>query len=291
MIIDSHAHYAHPNLDKEVPYLSACDGEWRVERAKRDEIISALKENGISCVIEPSIGYSAIENQLSLAEKYGNFFRLAIGVHPTRCIRTKWRLRKNLSSLADRANAVAIGETGLDYHYPRKKQHRLRQKAWFLYQLKLADEMKLPLVLHVRDADKDALSILEKQKSRLHGGVAHCFTGDAKTAEKYIALGFAVGIGGKLLADDETGNRLCDTVKNIPLSSILAETDSPLVLPELEDGVCGKSARKKLCNTSLILCAVIKRIAELRGEEYKTVEDEIYKNTLRVFRLNATENS
>ena len=173
----------------------------------------------------------------------------------------------------------------MDYHYPRREQHRLRQKRWFVHQIKLADRLGLPLVLHVRDADGDALRILRRFRTKLHGGVIHCFHGDLQTAEAYIGLGYALGIGGKLLWDDEEGRRLGETIRRVPLSALLAETDAPFVFPDIGDGIAGKNQRKKLCNTSLILPAVIRRIAELRGEPRETVEETVYCNTIRVFGL------
>lgn len=285
MIIDSHAHYAHARFDAEVPYLSERDGEYAVCRADREGLFSELQKNGIAGVIEPSIGFDNIEKQLTVVSEHRSRMWAAIGVHPTRCIRTAWKHRKKLREYAEDGNIVAIGETGLDYHYPREKQHRLRQKRWFVYQLKLAHRLKLPLILHIRAADTDALKILKKYKTRIHGGVAHCFTGDFRLAEKYIELGLTIGIGGKLLWDDEEGRTLRDTVKRVPLTCLVVETDAPFVLPDVDDRLCRGNQRKKLCNSSLILPTVIRKIAELRGEPLETVEETICQNTVRVFKL------
>ena len=160
---------------------------------------------------------------------------------------------------------------------------------WFVYQIKLAKKLELPLILHVRDADADALKILKKYRSQLTGGVAHCFSGDAELAEEYISLGFAVGIGGKLLCDDEKGRILSETVKNIPLSSIVVETDAPFVLPDISKVQCSRNQRRKLCNSSLILPQLVRRIAELRGEDCEYVEEAIFQNTVRVFSLTFEE--
>jgi TatD DNase family protein len=287
MIIDSHAHYAHPRFDTETPCLGRENQEWSIFRAQREELLQELRRQGIAGVVEPSIGFDAIGGQLALAEAQRPFFHAAVGVHPTRCIHTPWKNRREVSRLAENTPLVAIGEAGLDYHHPRRDQHRLRQKRWFIYQIKLADELGLPLILHIRAADEDGLRILNRYRNRLHGGVAHCFVGDYRTAERYIALGLTIGIGGKLLCDDEEGRTLCETVRRVPLSAILVETDAPYVLPDLGDTPCGKHQRRKLCNTSLILPAVIRRIAELRGEPCGEVEETIFQNTLRVFGLPA----
>jgi TatD DNase family protein len=285
MIIDSHAHYAHPKYSGEFPYLCEIDGEYAVARSDREELFSEMHKQGIVHVIEPSIGFDAIENQIELVEKHREYMSLVLGVHPTRCTRISYGKRKELKRYAENHNIAAVGETGLDYHQPRKEQHRFRQKRWFVYQIKLADKLRMPLVLHVRDAYGDALKILKKYSKKLHGGVAHCFTGNATIAEEYISLGYAIGIGGKLLCDNEIGRELCETVKRIPLSSILVETDAPLVFPDLRDDLCGSNQKRKLCNSSLILPSVIRKIAELRHEDEDKVEKAIYENTLRVFAL------
>ena len=285
MIIDSHAHYAHGRYDGEFPYLCVKDDAYTFEHADRTVLLSELQKQGISGVIEAGIGFDDISKQLALASQQEGFLFATIGVHPTRCIYTAWKNRKKVCEYAEKNDPIAIGETGLDYHHPRKKQHRLYQKLWFVYQIKLADRLRLPLVLHVREADRSALRILKRYRSKLHGGVAHCFTGNVALAEEYIALGFALGIGGKLLCDDAIGKELCETVKRVPLSSLLVETDSPFVMPDTGDLGCSRNQRKKLCNSSLILPKVIQRIADLRGESYETVEQAIYQNTVRVFRL------
>ena len=286
MIIDSHVHYAHPKYNVEIPYLCEQDGEYSVRRADREKLIAEMRSGGIVGFIEPSIGIDEIEKQLSLVSEHDGFMWAALGVHPTRCVGVEWKRRKEIRTLAEKTKIVAIGETGLDYHYKDDKKYRLIQKRWFAYQIKLAHRLKLPLILHVREADGDALGILKKYKSKLHGGVVHCFWRDYETAKKYIELGFVIGVGGKLLCSDAQGEALSDTVKNAPLESLIVETDSPYVFPDMDEKLCKGNQGKKLCNSSLILPSVIRRIAELRGEPVEMIEDAVYRNTVRIFRLN-----
>ena len=285
MIIDSHAHYAHPKFTGEFTYLFETSGEYAIARTDREGLFAEMREKGIARFIEPSIGFEAIEAQIELVNEHSEYMSLVLGVHPTRCTRISYGKRKELKRYAEGCSPLAIGETGLDYHQPRKEQHRIKQKRWFVYQIKLADKLGLPIVLHVRDADADAIRMLKRYKRRLHGGVAHCFTGNAQLAMEYIDLGYVIGIGGKLLCDNEMGRELCETVKSIPLSSIVVETDAPLVLPDIRDDICSKKQKRKLCNSSLILPSVVRKIAELRGEEAEAVEKAIYENTLRAFGL------
>ncbi|MBP3322014.1 MAG: TatD family hydrolase [Clostridia bacterium] len=289
MIIDSHAHYAHFRYDTEVPYLGMEEGALTVRRGDREALLADLRASGIVAAIEPSIGFEALEKQRERVTESEGFLWEAIGVHPTRCIHTPWKARRTVSAYAESGHPIAIGETGLDYHHPRRLQHRLRQKLWFIYQIKLADRLGLPLILHIREGDRDALRILKRYKDRLHGGVVHCFGGDHRLAQEYIALGFAIGVGGKLLCENEEGRALGDTVKNVKLRHLLVETDAPYVLPEEGLPDCSGNQRKKLCNSSLILPAVISRIARIRGEEAAFVEEQIYQNTVALFHLNIGE--
>jgi TatD DNase family protein len=157
---------------------------------------------------------------------------------------------------------------------------------WFRYQLRLADRLKLPLILHIRNADRYALPILKRYQSRLHGGVVHCFSGNLSLAEEYISLGFGLGIGGKLLCNDEQGNILRETVRSIPLESILIETDAPYVLPDRETLNCNKKPYGKLRNSSMLLPMILRKIAELRDEDYEAVERAVFQNAVRTFQLN-----
>ena len=290
MIIDSHAHYAHMRYDRETPYLCTVDGVYEARRADRETLLEEMRKNGVVGFIEPSIGFDAIEKQMEIVEAHKEYMWGAIGVHPTRCIHTLWKNRKKLLEYAKKYNIIAIGETGLDYHLPRCEQKRFMQKLWFIYQIKLAGKLRLPLVLHIRGADEDALKILKRYKKRLHGGVVHCFCGDYECANEYILLGFAIGIGGKLLGNDADAKALCDTVKKAPPGALLAETDAPFVFPDIEDLKIGSNQRKKLCNSSFILPLIVKKIADLRGDDIDATEDALYRNTVRVFGLDTDKN-
>lgn len=285
MIIDSHAHYAHRRYDNSFLYLDIQNGAYAIARGERQELVEHLRDNGIIGWIEPSIAFESLEKQLKTGRTFPDSSWTALGVHPTRCIKTSLGNIKKLRYLTEHSNIIAIGETGLDYHHPRKEQHRLRQKIWFRYQLRLADRLNLPLILHIRMADRDALKILKRYRKRLHGGVVHCFSGDYHRAQVYLDLGFTLGIGGTLLRSDAVGKQLQDTVRRVPLSSLLVETDAPYVLPKLDTLECSGKQRKKLCNSSMILRPVIDKIAEIRDENPEVVENVIYQNTVRTFHL------
>ena len=288
MLIDSHAHLSHGKFDGEFRYLTwrEEDGTYPVAEGDRASLMEEMKSRSIAAFIEPAIDIASNRSVFALADRYPDFVFPAAGLHPTRTAAARWKDRAVPEEYSKRGNTVAIGETGLDFHYPRGEQHRLRQLRWFLFQIFLANKRGLPLILHLRGRDAERLAILVLRLCRpwLHGGAAHCFHGDLRTAEALIGLGFSLGIGGTLLQDGGDAAVLRETVKRIPIGSILLETDSPYVHPACEAVSSGKK-RAKIRNTPITLKAVAAGIAELKGMEARDVERETAENAIRVFRL------
>ena len=241
-------------------------------------------EANILYSIEPGVSLESCERVLKLCTEYPGRVFPAIGIHPTRSIYENWSDRKKMDAYAKTPGVIAIGEIGLDYYYKREDQHRLKQHLWFLYQLNLAWKLKLPVILHVRDAHEDALRILKMHPARKLGGVIHCFYGSKEIAEQYLKLGYHIGIGGSLLQLEERARDLLEAIPHIPLDRILLETDAPYILPYCKDVIKPKLLRRTR-NTSLILPAVIKKIAELKGISADEVEQAVAENTIRLFEL------
>lgn len=164
MFVDSHIHLTHHLFDGEVPCIDSAKSDDRIIDKDRDALMNAIKDAGVEFCIEPGIELESNDKILQYAKKYPDFLYAAVGVHPTRAPQTKWKKRKELEELSNNPYVVAIGELGLDYHYERMKQHRIRQKMWFIWQLLLADRRQLPLILHIRLADEDAIRILRRYK-------------------------------------------------------------------------------------------------------------------------------
>ena len=288
MIIDSHAHYNHGSYNATFRYLTRTSDGYALAEGDRPQLLSRLWDENIRCSVEPGISLQSCEGVLALCKANPGRIFPAIGVHPTRVFGEKWAHRRKLAELAGTPGVVAIGETGLDYHYPRKEQHRLVQHAWFLYQLGLARRVDLPVILHVRNAHKDALRVLRRHPARHLGGVVHCYTGDWQTAKEYLKLGYYIGIGGAILQKAERAAAIQETVKNMPLARILIETDAPFILPDCKDAIPSKQLRRAR-NTSLILPAVIAKIAELKGISPEEVERVTAQNAIRLFDLPVEE--
>ena len=204
MIIDSHAHYSHFWFENVYKYIQYEDGKYSLMQSNRADMLQNFREFGIQLCIEPTARYSQIEHQLQVVEQYRPYLRLALGVHPKYCTDATWEDRKRLRELVFSNELIAIGETGLEYSNPPPIRTNY-QKMWFFYQIRLADELNLPLILHFRDAYQDGIALLTRHRQMLHGGVAHCFNENDQTALQLIDLGFAIGIGGKLLSDKEEG--------------------------------------------------------------------------------------
>ncbi len=284
MIIDSHAHYNNNAYNKPFRYLSYSKDGYTLKEGNQEQLFKELLDADIPYSIEPGVSLQSCEEVLQLCAEHPRRIFPAMGVHPTRSIYEKWSDRKKLDAFAKTPGVIAIGECGLDYHYKREEQHRLKQHVWFIYQLNLAWKLKLPVILHVRDAHEDALRILKWHPARKLGGVIHCFYGSWEIARQYLKLGYHFGIGGSLLQQEERAGDLWEAVKQIPLDKILVETDAPFILPYCKDVIQPKLLRRAR-NTSLILPAAIAKIAEIKGCSLDVVEQTILENTVRVFSL------
>lgn len=290
MFIESHAHISHFKFDNSFRFLSYdfSSDTFSVVQGDRASLLEDMKHQRIGAIIEPAIDIESNQRVLEIAVAYPDWIFPAVGLHPTRTSAAKWRDRNTLRELSRRPGIVAIGEAGLDFHFTREQQHRVCQVRWFIFQILLAHRRRLPLILHIRQADRMALPILRLFRPLLHGGVAHCFYGDVTTAEAFIKLGFCLGIGGTLLQNGEAGEMLAETVRQIPLERIILETDAPYVHPSC-DAVPNAKTRGKVRNTSLIIPAIAERIAELKGTDVVAVERQTTENAIRVFRLSMVE--
>ena len=284
MIIDSHAHYNNNAYKKPFRYLTYDKDGYALKEGDREQLFQELVEANIPYSIAPGVSMESCKEVLELAAQYPGRIFPAIGVHPTRSIFEKWSDRHILVEYANMPGVIAIGEIGLDYHYKREEQHRLKQHIWFIYQLNLAWKLKLPVILHVWDAHEDAHRILRWHPARKLGGVIHCFYGSKEIAEQYLKLGYHFGIGGSVLQLEERAKDLWEAIPHIPLERILVETDAPFILPYCKDVIQPKLLRRAR-NTSLILPAVIKKIAELKGVSLNEVEQATTANVIRLFNL------
>ncbi len=221
---------------------------------------------------------------VKIASEHENIWA-SIGIHPKDNPKAVFE-EKEFSELVKNPKVVAVGECGLDYFiHPKSKstgtfshsrecenvpvEEKTRQKELFIQQIEFAIKHKKPLMLHIREAYADAYDILKKYEGKVFGNI-HFFTGSAEWAQKFIDLGFTISFPGVITFAKETE----EAVRAIPLDKILAETDSPYAAPV--------PYRGKRNEPSYVI-EVVKKIAELRGEDFEKVRKQLLENAEKIF--------
>lgn len=250
-LFDTHAHLLDERFDEE-----------------REELVSSLPEKDIAYVLEACTQVPDAEKTLSFAHKYP-FVVAALGTHPHEAAGMRKEHLMLLESLLSDEKAVAVGEIGLDYHYDFSP--RDVQQMRFSEQLTLSRAKKLPAVLHVREADGDALSMLRAQKDGLTG-VMHCFSGSYETAKACLDLGLYIAFGGALTF--QNAKKALEIAAKLPMDRLLIETDCPYMTPV--------PFRGKRNDPSLVRL-VCEKLAELRRMDVEEVAEITLQNGLRLF--------
>ena len=254
MIFESHAHYDDEAFDED-----------------REELLTSLREHGIDKVINVGARPDSCKITLQLMKQYP-FIYGAMGVHPSE---TGTLNEENFIWLREQCTVdkvVAVGEIGLDYHWQEPEVHV--QKLWFERQMELAREVKLPVIIHSREAAKDTLDMMQALNAGEIGGVVHCFSYTKEMAREYLEMDFYFGIGGVITF--QNAKKLKEAVEYIPIENILLETDSPYLAP---DPYRGKR------NSSLNLPYIAREIAAIKGIAYEEVVAVTERNAQRLFRI------
>ena len=252
MIFDTHAHYDDEAFDED-----------------REELLASLPAQGIGKVINIGASLQSTKTTVELAQRYP-FLYAAVGVHPEGVTELTEKSMDWLKELCKLNKTVAIGEIGLDYYWDEPE--RELQKQWFRRQLQLAREVKLPVVIHSREAAKDTIDIMKEEHSEEIGGVIHCYSYTKESAKTFLDMGFSFGIGGVLTF--KNAKKLKEAVEYIPMDRILLETDCPYLAPVPYRG-------KR--NSSLYLSHVVEELAAIKGILREEVERITMENALRVF--------
>ena len=253
MIFDTHAHYDDHQFDDD-----------------RYSLLDSMKEAGIGTIVNNAADLESVETSLELAHRY-DFVYAAVGVHPENAYELDDSKLLWLRDKSHDPKAVAIGEIGLDYHYPDNPD-RDTQIKWFRAQLRLALEEKLPVVIHSRDAAADTMEIMKEAASKGIVADIHCYSYSPEQALEYVKMGFYIGVGG--VVTFKNGKKLKQTVDKIPLDRILLETDCPYMAPEPFRG-----SR----NSSVYLPYVVKAIADIKGVTPQEVIDITEQNARKFY--------
>ena len=253
MIFDTHAHYDDEQFDGD-----------------RDELLKSMPDLGVGTIVDVSATYESCEKVLTLAGKYPHVYA-AIGVHPDEVGELNEDKIQHMKELCCNKKVVAVGEIGLDYYWD-KENHDL-QKEWFIRQLDLARKKEKPVIIHSREAAADTMEIMKEYASGLRG-VIHCYSYSAEMAKEYVKMGYYIGIGG--VVTFKNAKKLKQVVQEIPLESIVLETDCPYLAPVPYRG-------KR--NSSLYLPYVAEEIAALKGAAAEDVVLQTEENARKLYGL------
>lgn len=250
MFIDTHCHLSREDYDD------------------IDKVIEEDKEAGVARIVVSGFSRESIEEAMNLKDTYDIVY-VTIGYHPECADSVTLKDIDYLKSLLGEKKIIGIGEIGLDYHYT--KDNKDKQLWLFEEQLKIAEYLNLPVVIHSRDATMDTINTLKKYDVN---GIIHCFSGSLEIANIYIKMGFLLGIGGVVTFKN---SKLKDVVKEISVDSIVLETDSPYLAPV--------PYRGKI-NSSKYLEFIAKFIAEIKNISVEELAEITSENALSIFYFN-----
>ena len=247
-IFDSHAHY---------------DDSWFDE--DRDSLLEKLPELGVCGVVNNAVDPESSARAIAFAEKYPYFYA-AVGFHPENLENMPADYLDRLAALTEHPKVVAIGETGLDYHWdiPKPLQQRV-----FEEQIRLSLELDMPIVVHDREAHGDVFDLLRKYKPK---ALVHCFSGSVELAREAVRLGCTVSLGG--VVTFKNARHSLEVASELPLDRLLLETDAPYMAPV--------PFRGKRCDSSMIVYAA-EKIAALRNIGVQELLDITCENARRFY--------
>lgn len=237
-----------------------------------DALIVRCEREGVGRIITVGFDLPSSLAAKGLAEKYGCVYFTA-GVHPTELKNYSEGDLDQIAKLCEHEKCVALGEIGLDYHYPDTDKER--QTDVFLKQLRLADGLKMPVQIHSRDCAEDMLSILTENKALLkHGALMHCYSHSTELAAEFLKLGVSFSFGG---ASTWKGSKKAKrTISFLPKESLLTETDSPYMPPASLYGT--------FPNTPLSIPEICDYLADIKGVTAEEMQNAVCENARALFK-------
>lgn len=241
-----------------------------IESISLEEVFKNAKENGIDKIIIPSAYPKDIDVVMSLVETHVNLYGM-LGVHPTEVKDWNDNLIDKIKEYSKHPKIVAIGEIGLDYYWD--KSFNDLQKEVFIKQIKLANELNLPISIHDREAHKDTYDIL-KEYNKGSDIVMHCFSGSVEFAQLCLKEGWYLALGG--VVTFKNAIKMKEVAKIVPLDKLLLETDAPYLAPTPFRGKENQPAYVKY---------IAEEIASLRGTNIDEIAEATTQNAVKVFGL------
>lgn len=256
MFIDSHCHLDRVKADDEFRHIN--------------DRVAYTQKSGISHMLNVSIDLENWPSVIKIAEDNPNVYA-SVGVHPSDAHNPELSVT-DLTDRAQHEKVIAIGETGLDYHYG--KDNKTNQQIVFRTHIQSAIESKLPLIIHTREAQADTIDILREENAQKIGGIMHCFTENWHMAKKALDLGFYISFSG--IITFKNADSIREVAQKTPMDRILIETDSPYLAPM---PFRGKP------NQPLYVKYVAEKMAEIKGLEVAEIAQKTSDNFARLFNL------
>ncbi len=235
----------------------------------REDVIKQIQKDGVSLLVNIGADMESSYKSVFLSKKY-DFIYAAVGVHPYDAPLLNETNIEELRRLAENEKVVAIGEIGLDYHFPDTDKEG--QKEGFRKQLQLAKELNLPYIIHDRDSHKDSYDIIKE--SGYYNGVMHCFSGSSEFAKQMLSLGLYISFAGTVTF--KNANKVKEAAKVVPLDKLLIETDCPYLSPE--------PFRGQRNNPSMVKYT-LSAIAEIKGVSVEELAKITMENGKRFFNI------
>lgn len=255
-MIDTHCHLDVPQFDHD-----------------RDEVLARARAAGVTAMIVPGISLADMPRVLALADAQADVW-VGVGVHPHEAATWTEAALPQLRAWAAHPRVVAIGEIGLDHHYPEPP--REQQRVAFEAQVRLAAEVGKPIIVHDRESHQEVLGVLERGLDRRVGGVMHCFSGSAEFAAACVAVGMYISFAGPVTF--KSAHHLQAAAAGVPLERLLIETDSPYLAPVPHRGRRNEPAH---------VIHVAEKLADLHGLTPGALIARTSENARRLFGLPA----
>ena len=252
MLFDTHAHMNDPAFDED-----------------RQQVLLGLKEKGVELVMNVGCCLESSKDCIAMAEEYP-FVYASVGSHPDSADEVNEQVLDAYRQMAQHPKVLAIGEIGLDYYYetiPRQTQIQA-----FRLQMELARELKLPVIVHERNAHDDGMKVVKEFKDVT--GVFHCYSGSAEMARQLVDMGWYIGFTGVLTF--KNARKAVETAQRIPLDRIVLETDCPFMAPEPFRG-------KR--NDPGYLYRMAERLAQIRDLPVEQIWEVTTANARKLYRM------
>jgi len=238
-----------------------------------EERIKNCRKKGVDLIVTSGFDMESSLLSRDIAKKYGEVY-FSAGWQPQELGCFKDGDLDNLKVLCKDKKCVAVGEIGLDYHYPDNPDKAFQKKI-LVAELELADELNLPVIIHSRDCAEDMLTLLKYNRGKLkNGGVMHCYSHSREMVKDFLSLGLYLSFGGT--ATYKGSKKVIKSVMETPTERILSETDSPYLSPEPLKGTFPNSPEN--------IPVIVKALSLIRGEDEEELASAIRKNALTIFK-------